>query len=117
MKKLFFAVAILCGLGLTANAQNTTGSNKEGKGEVNRRLENQNDRINQGAKSGELTKNETKTLRTEEKGLRSEVKAERKANGGHLNKQEKQNFNRQLNRESREIHRDKHNQREVRGRK
>ncbi len=77
--------------------------------EVNARLENQRDRIQQGVKSGELTKKEAKNIRGQEKGMRAQVKAERAANGGKLTKDEKTQINKEMNAESKKIYRKKHN--------
>ena len=114
MKKLILAAAFAMTLAVAANAQTTTPATteKEPKGVVNKRIENQKDRINQGVKSGELTKGEAKTLKTEEKGLKAEVKTERKANGGKLNAQERKDVKKQLNSESKQIYKDKHNEKE-----
>ena len=54
------------------------------KATVNQRQENQQGRIAQGVKSGQLTAGETANLETREAGINHEVKADRAANGGHL---------------------------------
>ena len=77
--------------------------------EVNARLENQRDRIQQGVKSGELTNKEAKNINGQEKRMRAQVKAERAANGGKLTKGEKTQINKEMNVESRRIYRKKHN--------
>jgi hypothetical protein len=76
---------------------------------VNQRLENQQDRIAQGIKSGQLTAGETANLETKEAAITNEVKADRQANGGKLTQAERTQVNHQLNRTSRQIYRDKHN--------
>jgi opacity protein-like surface antigen len=77
--------------------------------EVDQRQENQQDRINQGVASGELTKKEAHQVERQHKAIGKEIKADRAANGGKLTKGEKREINRQQNRESRKIHRKKHN--------
>jgi hypothetical protein len=77
--------------------------------EVDQRQENQKDRVQQGVASGELTKGEAAGIRKDEKAIHQEVKADRAANGGKLTPAEKRKVNRQLNKESRKIHRKKHN--------
>ena len=77
--------------------------------EVDQRQENQQDRINQGVASGELTKKEAKQVEGQHKAIHNEIKADRAANGGKLSKGEKRTVNRQQNRESRKIHRKKQN--------
>ncbi|HTS79844.1 MAG TPA: hypothetical protein VMH40_04535, partial [Myxococcaceae bacterium] len=53
-------------------------------GEVDRREENQQDRIANGVKSGQLTPGETAHLEKQEQRIDNQVKTERAANGGHL---------------------------------
>ena len=79
------------------------------KSEVGKRMENQHDRIQQGVKSGELTHKETKLLKSQEKGIHQQVATERAANGGKLTKGEKKQVNKELNAESKNIYRKKHN--------
>jgi hypothetical protein len=79
--------------------------------EVDNRLENQQDRIQQGEKSGQLTNGEAKTLNRDDKAIHNEVRADRAANGGKLTKGEKKTINRQENRVSHKIYRKKHNNR------
>jgi hypothetical protein len=73
------------------------------------RKENQQDRIAQGVKSGQLTAHETANLETKESRLNKETRTDRAANGGKLTAGEKQQVNRQQNRLSRDIYKDKHN--------
>ena len=71
--------------------------------------ENQQDRIGQGVKSGQLTSRETAHLENREANVHREVRNDRAANGGKLTGQERRQVNRQQNRTSRAIYRDKHN--------
>jgi hypothetical protein len=73
------------------------------------RKENQQDRIAQGVKSGQLTAHETARLETKEAHLNKETRADRAANGGKLTGAEKAQVNRQQNRLSKDIYKDKHN--------
>ncbi len=77
--------------------------------QVAARKENQQDRVAQGVKSGELTPGETANLEKRESGINRETRADRQANGGHLTAAEKAKVNRQQNRVSRKIYADKHN--------
>jgi hypothetical protein len=76
---------------------------------IGQRAENQQDRIAQGVKSGELTPGETAKLEHKEADINKQVRAERNFNGGHLTKAEKAQVNREQNKMSRQIYRDKHN--------
>ena len=84
-------------------------SNVLAQNEVNDRQRNQQERIGQGVESGSLTPGETSHLEKQEAAIHHEVKTDRQANGGTLTAQERRQVNRQQNRESRRIYRDKHN--------
>ena len=76
---------------------------------IAQRKENQQDRIAQGVKSGQLTAGETANLETKEAAINGETRADRAANGGKLTQAEKQQVNRQQNQLSNQIYNDKHN--------
>jgi hypothetical protein len=76
---------------------------------IGQRKENQQDRIANGVKSGQLTAGETSKLETKEAAINGETKADRAANGGKLTTAEKQQINKQQNQVSKDIYKDKHN--------
>jgi hypothetical protein len=76
---------------------------------VNQRRENQQDRIAQGIRSGQLTAGETGNLETKEAAINQEVHTDRTLNGGKLTSQERQTVNQQQNQVSRQIYSGKHN--------
>src|SRR5215471_5944737 len=76
---------------------------------VAQRKENQQDRIANGVKSGQLTAGETKNLENKEAAINKETAADRAANGGKLTAAEKKQVNRQQNQMSKQIYADKHN--------
>lgn len=78
---------------------------------INQRLENQHDRIQAGVKDDQLTKGEATHLKADDAAIHAEEKVDRKANGGTLTKGERRQLTRQLNRNSRQIYRDRHNNR------
>src|SRR5579859_7873102 len=101
MKRIAFTSLIAAGLMIAGlNAQ-----------EIKARQENQQDRIAQGVKSGQLTAGETANLEHKEAGLNREIRHDRKQNGGNLTNKEKRQVNRQQNRISRQIYNKKHNAR------
>ena len=77
--------------------------------QVNERRENQQDRVAQGVKSGQLTPHETASLENKEARVNHQIRNDRAANGGHLTGAEKTQVNHEQNRMSRDIYRDKHN--------
>jgi len=83
-------------------------ANTNPKSEVGQRQRNQQERIAQGIKSGQLTPRETAHLEGREAAIHKEVHNDRAANGGKLTPAEKAQVNRQENRTSRAIYRQKH---------
>ncbi len=76
---------------------------------IAQRKENQQDRIANGVKSGQLTPKETAHLENKEAAINKETRTDRKANGGNLTNNEKKQVNQQQNKVSKDIYRDKHN--------
>lgn len=85
-----------------------------GNGEIGQRRENQQDRIAQGVKSGQLTAGETARLENQQQGINREGRADRQANGGHLTGADRRAINQSQNRASRNIYAKKHNGRSTR---
>jgi len=73
---------------------------------VNHRQHHQQRRIEQGVRSGELTRQETRDLRKEERGIRQEERAYK--SDGKLTRTERQDLHRDLNQASKDIYREKH---------
>ena len=80
-------------------------------GEVQKRVENQTDRIDQGVHSGQLTNGEYTSVDNGLDHIQAQRRADLKANDGHLTSAEYKQLNRELNRESDKIYFDKHNRR------
>jgi hypothetical protein len=80
-----------------------------GNNKVGQRRENQQDRIAQGIKSGQLTPGETAKLEKQQQGINKQVGSDRKANGGTLTASEKKQVNKEQNQASRNIYKKKHN--------
>ena len=76
---------------------------------VNQRRENQQDRIAQGVRSGQLTAHETASLERKEAGLNHQIRHDGYEHDGHLTNGERARVNREQNTLSRDIYRDKHN--------
>ena len=90
-------------------AQSTTTTTAPTSATINQRKENQQDRIAQGVKSGQLTAGETSRLEHQEAGINKEERGMRAQDNGHLTKADKALLNKQQNQESKRIYRDKHN--------
>lgn len=107
----FLPVAVLMA-GTVAFAQDpspTSTTDPKVQTEFDQRKENQQDRIANGIKSGQLTAGETSKLETKEAAINGETRADRSANGGKLTAAEKARINRQQDHLSKQIYDDKHN--------
>lgn len=80
-----------------------------GNSEVGRREQRQQQRIGNGTQSGKLNAGKTANLENREAGVKSEIHADRSANGGRLTAGERKSVNKQQNSISRNIYKDKHN--------
>jgi hypothetical protein len=79
------------------------------RNEVNTRQGNQQARINNGVRSGQLTPGETRNLENRDSSITRQAQADRAANGGALTGQERQQINQRQNNVSNSINRDDHN--------
>jgi WXXGXW repeat (2 copies) len=73
------------------------------------RAENQQQRIAQGVRSGQMTAGETRNVENREASIHNQAATDRAANGGHLTAQEHQQINQRQNNTSKAIYNDKHN--------
>jgi hypothetical protein len=114
MKKLWLKVlapaALIGALALPALGQ-ATPDNSDRTPRINARQVNQQRRIEQGVKSGQLTPGETHRLERQQANIQAN-KLQDKADG-HITPQERASLTRQQNRASRTIYRDKHNDKTV----
>jgi uncharacterized protein HemX len=78
--------------------------------QIRHRAQNQHQRIRQGVKSGELTKQEAKNLREDHRDLHQDVKLAK--SDGKITPGERNIIRKEENKDSREIYRKKHNRRE-----
>jgi hypothetical protein len=78
-------------------------------GTAGQRKANQQARIAQGVKSGELTAHETSRLEAREASVNREERNMRAANGGKLTAADRSALNNRQNRISNSIYKDKHN--------
>ena len=88
---------------------NVRTQNTNPKTEVGQRQRNQQERIAQGIKSGQMTAGEASHMEGRETAVNHEIHNDRAANGGKLTGQERAQINPQQNRNSRAVYRKKHN--------
>jgi len=101
----------------SAQTQDTTNTAGAGAGQVdpghprvnqvNARETNQQDRIANGVKNGQLTPGQTARLEKGEQRLQNNEKKDMAADNGHLTKQDQRQLNREANHMSRRIAADK----------
>jgi hypothetical protein len=101
----------------SASAQTSTTTSGAGPGvvdpghprvnEVNQREENQQQRIGNGVKNGTLTPQQTSNLEKREANVQNREQKDMAKNNGHLTKAEQNGINRQQNRISKSIAKDK----------
>jgi hypothetical protein len=75
---------------------------------INQRKVDQQDRIANGVRNGQLNARQTAHLEHQEAGINREERGMRAQDNGHLTKQDRRTIHAQQNQESRRIYRDKH---------
>src|SRR5438445_13861098 len=110
MKKIILSLTMISAVALYGSvfAQDPVPPVKHPRS-VNARLVRQQARINQGIKSGELTRGEAKNLELREANIAIDAKIDRAENGGKLTPAAHRNLEKRLNRESVRIYGKKHN--------
>jgi hypothetical protein len=81
-----------------------------GNNEVGARRDNQQQRIANGIRSGQMSPSEVAKTEGHEQNINHQIAADRQANGGKLTPGEKKNINQRQNSASRQIYKDKHNE-------
>ncbi len=84
-------------------ADTTWQKNHPRREEVNNRLNNQNKRIKEEVKEGDMTKAQARKLHREDRQIRKEERLMASQNGGHITKQEQKTLNQQENAVSKQI--------------
>jgi hypothetical protein len=105
MKITTFALAAT--LALTAVAVHAQESNRT----INQRKVDQQERVGQGLRSGQMTAGEASHVEHQERAINHEERSMRAEDNGHLTRSDRSVLQHQQNTESRRIYRDKHNDR------
>jgi len=111
MKKSSIAIAMFALVSATSFAQAPAAIDKDAawqkahprREQVNDRLSNQNKRINQEVKDGDMSKAKAAKLRKEDRQIRREEREMASQNGGHITKGEQRTLNQQENKVSKQI--------------
>ena len=97
---LSLTACLAIALSLPAQAQRSPHPRRM---EVNRRLGNQNRRIHEEVREGNLTRQQASGLHRQDRQIRQEERDMSSQNGGHLTRQEQRTLNQQENQVSRHI--------------
>lgn len=111
MKKSLIVAGVLSVLAVSSFAQGASAPDKDSKWakhhprreQVNERLANQNRRIKQEVKEGEMSKGEAAKLHKQDRQIRQEERDMATQNGGHITKAEQKVLNQQENKVSQQI--------------
>ena len=103
--RFVLAVAAMLASGISCNvlAQTQWEKDHPRRTEVNKRAENQNARIRQERKEGEITKAQAQQLHKEDHAIRQQERADAAKHGGHITKGEQRQLNKEENAVSRQI--------------
>jgi hypothetical protein len=103
LARKILATAAFCTLLTGAGLAQVTGQT------IQERKNDQQGRIAQGVRSGQLTRGETRNVESRERSVNREEHAMRRADGGHLTGADKAALTRRQNNISHSIYKDKHN--------
>ncbi len=106
LRKVALTAALVFLPATMAAAQRSTYHQRH---DINQRKGNQQARIAQGIKSGQMTPREASHVEHQEAGINREERGMRAQDNGHLTAQDRQTLASQQNAESRRIYKDKHN--------
>ena len=98
-----FAATVLAGSAGTAFADTPWQESHPRREEVNNRLGNQDHRINQERREGELGRGQARQLHREDRHIRQEERRMAARDGGHITRADQRILNRQENHVSRQI--------------
>ena len=102
MRKTLLSLTAFLVVALAIPAQAQRGPHPR-RMEVNRRLGNQNRRIREEVREGDLTRQQANGLHRQDRQIRQEERDMSAQNGGHLTRQEQRTLNQQENGISRRI--------------
>jgi 4-hydroxy-3-methylbut-2-en-1-yl diphosphate synthase IspG/GcpE len=94
---------VVAGLSTAAMAETQWAKNHPRRAEVNKRLSNQNRRIHNEVKEGDMTRGQAAKLHKDDRQIRQEERDMASQNGGHITKGEQGVLNKQENGVSRQI--------------
>jgi hypothetical protein len=106
MRKLNFTIAVIIGLLVASSssfAQSKFAKTHPRRHQVNSRLANQNSRIKNKVKEGDMSKTKAAKLHKDDRQIRSEERKMASQNNSHITKKEQKALNQQENKTSKKI--------------
>jgi hypothetical protein len=100
---LTFAGLLVAALATPAFAESVWDRNHPRRDQVNDRIANQERRITQERREGELSRGQARAMREQLRGVRAEERADARLHGSHITRVQQAQLNRDLNATSREI--------------
>ena len=100
---LAFAGLLVAGLATPAFAESAWDRNHPWRDQVNDRIANQERRITQERREGEISRGQARAMRGQLAGIRAQERYDARFDGGHITRYEHAQLNRELNHTSREI--------------
>ena len=97
------ALTAALGCGGSASAETIWQHDHHGRVEINRRLENQNRRIDQGRREDEISRQQAFYLHREDRSIRAQERFDSRFDRGHLTRAQYRILNREENGVSRQI--------------
>jgi hypothetical protein len=94
---------------LNAHADDNWQKKHPRRAEVNKRLKNQQNRVDQGLANGQLKPGQAQHIQNQDARIQNQESRDAAQNGGHLTQGEQNQINREQNHTSREINRDEKN--------
>lgn len=108
MKKILFAATFtMLSIISSASYAQTEWQHHRWRAHDNQRLENQNRRINQGVKDGQISQSQAQQLKSNNTAIFNQEKSDA-LNGSHLTRQEQKQIRTEENNDSRAIHKLRH---------
>ncbi|MBD8879329.1 MULTISPECIES: hypothetical protein [Rhodanobacter] len=105
---LVIGAAMISGQAMAQTTPQTDVPGHPRVNEVNNRLTNQQNRINNGLKNGTMTQKQAARDESHDANIARRESVDEAKHNGHLTKQEQKNLNRSENRDSRHIYKQKH---------
>ena len=98
--------SVLSFASVSAHAETEWQKNHPRRKEVNKRLKNQQKRVDNGLAKGKLNPQQASKIQNQDARIRSQEQRDAAANGGHITQGEQKQLNHEENHMSHEIHRD-----------